>query len=103
MSKPLVVSIPHHLGQQEALHRLQTGIEHLKQTYAGRITVLEDRWTNDRLDFRVSAMSQTITGSIEVGDEQVTVAVQLPLMLALLADKAKGMIQTRGHLMLEKK
>lgn len=103
MTKPLVVSIPHQLGKQEAKRRLQTGIVQLKAAYANKIAVLEDRWTDDRLDFRLSALSQTVHGILDVGEEQVTLAVQLPWILAVLAEKAKGMIQKQGHLMLEKK
>lgn len=103
MTKPLVVSIPHQLGKQEAKRRLQTGIEQLKAAYANKIAVLEDRWTDDRLDFRLSALSQTVTGILNVAEDQVTLALELPWVLAVLAEKAKGLIQKQGHLMLEKK
>lgn len=103
MTKPLVVSIPHQLGQEEAKRRLQTGIGQLKETYGNKLAVLEDKWSGDRLDFRVSAMGQGVTGSIDVADDHVTLAVQLPWFLAALAQKAKTMIQKQGQLMLEKK
>lgn len=103
MSKPLVVSIPHHLGQQEALRRLKDGIGQLKTTYASKVSVLEDSWTDNVLTYRVSALAQTASGTIDVGAEQVTVTVQLPWLLAVIADKARGLIQKEGTLLLEKK
>ncbi len=103
MTKPLVVSIPHQLGAAEAQRRLQAGIEQLKEQYAGKFMVLENRWTGSHLDFRVSAVGQTISGMLDVAEESVTLAVQLPWVLAMIAKKAQSMIESKGHLLLEKK
>ncbi|HEX4767214.1 MAG TPA: polyhydroxyalkanoic acid system family protein [Lichenihabitans sp.] len=103
MTKPLVVSIPHQLGKAEAKRRLVTGIAQLKETYGNKIAVLDDRWTGDRLDFRVSALGQGVTGMIEVVEDKVTLAVELPWVLAVLANKAKALIEKKGQLMLEHK
>ena len=103
MSKPLVVTIPHQLGRAEARRRLVTGLEQAKATYGSKIAVVEDQWTDDRLDFRVTAVGQAVTGRIDVGDNDVTLALQLPWILAVLADKASALIRKQGQLMLEKK
>ncbi len=103
MAKPLVVSIPHHLGQAEALRRLKDGIEHLKTTYAGKVDVLEDRWEDNVLTYRVAALAQSASGTLDVEADQVTVTVQLPWLLAVIAEKAKTLIQKEGTLLLEKK
>ena len=103
MTKPLLVSIPHQLGAAEAQRRLQTGIAEIREQYAGKFAVLEDRWTGRHLDFRVSALGQTVSGTIDVEESQVTLAVNLPWMLAMLAQKAQGLIQSKGQLLLEKK
>ena len=103
MTKPLVVSIPHQLGAAEAQRRLQAGIEQLKEQYAGKLMVLENRWTGNHLDFRVSAVGQTMSGLLDVGEESVTLALQLPWVLAMIAKKAQSMIESKGHLLLDKK
>jgi len=103
MTKPLVVSIPHQLGALEAQRRLQNGIEQMKEQYAGKLAVLEDRWTGHHLDFRVSAIGQTVTGTIDVAEDHVMLALQLPWVLAMIAQKAQTMIQNKGQLLLEKK
>jgi hypothetical protein len=38
-----------------------------------------------------------------VAEDSVRVEVQLPWMLSMVAEKAKGLIQKQGTLMLEKK
>ena len=103
MTKPFIVSIPHQLGAAEAKRRLETGIEQAKEQYAGKLAVIDNRWTGDHLDFTVSAMAQTVSGAIDVTEEQVVLAVQLPWYLALLADKVQPLLRQKGQLLLEKK
>ena len=103
MSKPLVVSIPHNLGKAEALRRLHGGMSSLKSQFGDKIASIDESWTGDRMDFRVGAMGQNVSGNVQVMDEQVRVEVQLPWILAMVAEKAKSFIQKQGNLMLEKK
>jgi hypothetical protein len=103
MSKPLVVSIPHSLGKEEAHRRLQHGVGQLKLQFGDKIASVEDSWSGDRMDFRVGAMGQSVAGHLEVMEDTVRVELQLPWLLAMIADKAKGFIQKQGTLMLEKK
>jgi hypothetical protein len=103
MSKPLVVSIPHNLGKAEAKRRLQGGLTQLKSQFGDKIASVEETWAEDQMDFRVGALGQSINGNLQVFDEQVRVEVQLPWLLAMVAEKAKNFIQKQGTLMLEKK
>ncbi|MCG7393616.1 polyhydroxyalkanoic acid system family protein [Microvirga sp. ACRRW] len=103
MSKPLVVSIPHNLGKAEALRRLHGGMSGLKSQFGDKVASIDESWTGDRMDFRVGAMGQNVSGNVLVMDEQVRVEVQLPWLLAMIAEKAKSFIQKQGTLMLEKK
>ena len=103
MSKPLVVSLPHNLGKPEATRRLQGGLTQLKSQFGAKIATIQETWTGDRMDFRVGAMGQTINGFLQVGEDHVRVEVQLPWILAMVAEKAKTFIQKQGTLMLEKK
>ena len=103
MSKPLVVSIPHNLGKAEAVRRLQGGVTRLKSQFGDKVAAVDETWSGDRMDFRVGAMGQTVNGHLEVFEEQVRVEVQLPWLLAMVAEKAKNFIQKQGTLMLEKK
>jgi hypothetical protein len=103
MSKPLVVSLPHNLGKAEATRRLQHGVGQLKSQFGDKIASIEHSWTGDRMDFKVGAMGQRLSGHLEVMEDTVKVELQLPWILAMIADKAKGFIQKQGTLMLEKK
>lgn len=100
--QPLIVSIPHKLGRQEAKRRLDSGINRLRPELAGMISTLDYSWDQDRLNFNVSAMWQTITGAIDVLDDAVRIEILLPWMMSLLADTVVKQVRGRGMAMLEK-
>ena len=103
MTKPLIVSIPHSLGKAEATRRLQTGVSRMKTQFGGQIASFDEQWAEDRMTFRVGAMGQTVAGHLDVLEDAVRVEVQLPWIIAMVAEKAKTFIQKQGTLMLEKK
>jgi Putative polyhydroxyalkanoic acid system protein (PHA_gran_rgn) len=103
MTKPLVVSIPHHLGKDEAMGRLKSGLGSVRTNFGHLFTIIEETWIGDRLQFRVSALGQVASGSIEVADDHVDLEVVLPWLLAKLAEAAQPLIRREGTLMLEKK
>ena len=69
MSKPLVVSIPHQLGKDEAIRRLKGGLGHLKEKTDGKLAAVEDSWSDNRADFRLAVLGQTASGNLEVLEE----------------------------------
>ena len=103
MEKPLVVSIPHRLGQPEALTRLKSGLDRAASKVAPMLTVDEQRWEGNRLYFRVSALQQQASGTVDVADDHVKIEVALPWLLARLATNLQDVIAKRGALLLEKK
>ena len=102
MSQPLVVSIPHKLGRQEAKRRLDSGIGRLRPELGGLVSSLDYSWDGDRLNFNASAMWQTITGGIDVLDDAVRIEIDLPWMMRLLADTVTKQVRGRSIAMLEK-
>jgi hypothetical protein len=103
MAEPLTVIIPHRLGQDEATRRLKSGLAGIRQTFGGKLAVIEEAWTENHLDFRVGLLGQMLAGTIDVADENVRLNVELPWLLAKLASKAKSLIERQGQLMLDKK
>ncbi len=103
MSKPLVVSIPHRLGKDEAGRRLRAGLGHAGANFSHLFTIREEMWTGDHLQFRVSAFGQVVSGSIDVAEDHVRLEVLLPWLLAKLAESLQPLIRKEGTLLLEKK
>ena len=103
MSAPLTVTLPHQLGRAEARRRIETGFAKMLQGLPGGIGQCSERWEGDRLVFSVAALAQTISGVIDVGDTAVTMEIQLPGVLGLIASGFKSRLQKAGQLLLEKK
>jgi len=102
MSAPLVVSIPHRLGKEEALRRLKNGLTRAA-TSVPVLKVDEERWDGDQMIFRVRALGQAASGRIDVGESDVRVEVVLPWLLQRFAEVAQAAIRKRGQLLLTKK
>jgi hypothetical protein len=102
MSAPLIVSIPHRLGREEATRRLKAGLTRA----ASSIPVLqvdEETWQDNRLTFRVRALGQPASGHLDVADDHVRLEVTLPWLLQRFAEVAQVAIKNRGTLLLTKR
>ena len=102
MSAPLVVSIPHRLGREEALRRLKTSLARAASSLPV-LSVDEERWEDNRMIFRVRALGQVAAGHVDVADDHVRVEVVLPWLLQRFAEVAQAAIRKRGNLLLTKK
>lgn len=102
MSEPLVVSIPHRLGREEAVRRIKNGLSRAAVSMPV-LSVDEERWEGDRVFFRVRAIGQAASGQIDVGDDHVRLEVMLPWLLQRFAHMAQVAIRERGQLLLTRK
>ena len=103
MSKPLVVSIPHHLGREEAVRRVKSGLTSARTHYSAFFNIREETWVGDRLVFNLSVLGQAASGLIDFADDHVRLEVTLPWLIAKLAEKLTPAIRKEATLMLEKK
>jgi Putative polyhydroxyalkanoic acid system protein (PHA_gran_rgn) len=103
MTKPLVVTIPHRLGRDEAVRRIKSGLRTAQEKFGQFFSLHEEVWTDSRLQFRVSALAQTASGTIDVLDDHVRLEVVLPWLLAKIAEAVQPVIRKEGTLMLEDK
>jgi hypothetical protein len=102
MSAPLIVSIPHRLGREEATRRLKAGLTRAA-TSVPVLTVDEERWEGDRMVFRVRALGQAASGHLDVADDHVRLEVTLPWLLQRFAEVAQVAIKNRSNLLLTKR
>jgi hypothetical protein len=102
MSKPLVVTISHSLGKEEAVDRLKSGLARATSSLP-MFTLEEEVWTGDKMTFKLNAMGQQAFGSVDVAEKDVRIEVTLPWLLQRFAEMIQGAIKTKGQLLLEKK
>jgi hypothetical protein len=103
MSQPLVFSIPHSLGKEEAGRRLRSGFGGVPATFQQLLSVQEEVWTEDHMQFRISALGQVATGAIDVADDHIRLTIALPWLLATFAEKIHTLIGNQAKLMLAKR
>ena len=91
--KELVLRLPHSLGAVEAKKRIANGVAAAKARYGNYFGASEIEWDENRLRFRLTALGQTIQGSVDVGNDYVELRAQLPLVIRLLAKQFVPIVQ----------
>ena len=103
MATPIIVTLPHQLGRTEARRRIENGFAKIVEVLPGGAGKCSQRWDGDRLVFAVAAVGQTVSGTIDVLDTAVTMEIELPGLLGLLAGGLKGRLRKAGQLLLTRK
>ena len=102
MSQPVIVSIPHHLGREEAVRRIKSGLAAARSNYSALLNIREETWDGDSLVFNMSTLGQSAAGRIDIAEDHVRLEVTLPWLLAKFAEKLTPAIRKEATLMLEK-
>jgi hypothetical protein len=67
---PLVVTVSHSLAKDEVIRRLKPALGRAVQMFPV-LSLEQEHWSDDRMDFRVKAFGQFATGNVLVGDKDV--------------------------------
>ena len=102
MAEPVVVRISHKLGKEEALRRIKPALGKASSSFPA-LSVEQEIWSGDRMDFRVRALGQVASGDVEVAEEYVQLEVTLPWLLHKFAQTVQKVISGQGRVLLEKK
>lgn len=95
------VALPHSLGREEARRRIRGRSHELGDLIPGGMAAVSSRWANeDRLELGITAMGQTVSGSIEIGESEIAIEVILPAALAFVEPMVRNAIEARGRKLL---
>ena len=106
MGRPVRVNLPHSLGKDEARQRIEQGFGRMKQQMTGGLSSMlafQERWEGDRLHFEASSLGQKLTGRLDVRADAVDIEVDLPELLAAIADRIRSTLTKEGQKLLEKR
>ena len=103
MNKPILIDLPHSLGAEEAKSRMQRSIGKLKDHIPGGNAQVDSTWEGNRMNLKVVAMGQEVTGRIDVFETKVTLELRLPAFLGMFAGPVEAMLRKSGTEMLEDK
>jgi hypothetical protein len=79
--------VPHRLGQQEAVRRLEAFFVQFSERYKDQISHWEGTWDDNVLNFALTTYGLRVDGTIRVDEDTVHLEGKLPL--AALAFKGK--------------
>jgi hypothetical protein len=71
--------VSHQLGQQQATEKLQSFLEKVRERYKEFVTDYQGNWSDNLLDFSLTAYGLKIDGRLTVEDESAHIAGSLPL------------------------
>jgi len=95
------IALPHELGRDEVRRRLNEHSHEIVDYLPSNIADVEMDWVEeDRMALHVTAMNQTITGHIDVFDEQVVFEIELPGLLSFVEPAIEKAIRSNGQKML---
>ena len=100
MARAIEINIPHDLGKDEARRRIAEGFGRLRQQIIGGlggVFAVNERWEGDRLHFEGGALGQKVTGRIDVMADAMRMQLDLPEILAAMADRLTGKLKKEGH------
>jgi hypothetical protein len=63
----------------------------------------QDRWEGNRLHIEAGGLGQKMTGRLDVLADSVHIELDLPEILAALAERISASLKTEGQKLLEKK
>jgi hypothetical protein len=93
MPRTITVSIPHPLGKEESHRRIAEGFASMQRQALIGVLSLREHWEGDRLHFEGGALGQKIRGRLDVLDDSVQIHVDLPELLAAIADRIVGKLK----------
>jgi hypothetical protein len=100
VSDPIVITISHRLGKQEAMRRMKNGLASANLPF---VTIDREMWNGDLLEFSLRGMGQQASGTALVLEDGVRLTIVLPWLLQRFAELAGGALASRTKLLLEKK
>lgn len=88
----LSMNIPHQLGQEEALKRIQSVLKNVEARFGSQVKDLKQNWNGSTGDFSFSVMNMPVSGTLSVNSSEVSLDSKLPMAAAMFQGKIKSVI-----------
>jgi hypothetical protein len=97
----LVIRVPHSLGRAKAKRRMAEAAASVKAGYWPYLAASDDlEWRDDQLSFRVTALAQTIQGTIGVEEKFAELRSRLPFVIRALVKRFMPNVRDTGQRLL---
>lgn len=79
------VALPHNLGKDEVRRRMHKHADEIGGFFPAGLAKVSTSWTSeDRMVINTEVMGQAIPGEVLVRDNEVVIAMDLPLLLSVM-------------------
>jgi hypothetical protein len=96
------IALPHDLGREEVRRRLRARGHEIADHIPGGMADVETGWpSEDVMAIGVRAMGQSISGKIEIFEDQVVFEIDLPPALSFVRPLIEGAIRKNAPKLLE--
>lgn len=95
------VNVPHQLGKDEAITRLQNLLKDMKQQYGDKVTDLQEEWTDAGGSFSMKAMGFKLSGTLSVTDTDMKLDGELPWAAKPFQGSVETTIRERAERLLK--
>ncbi len=89
----LKITVPHQLGQAEAVMRLKGFLAKVKERYQNQVSDLEETWSDNTLDFGFKTYGFQIKGRMVVEPAEVQFEGQIPFAAMMFKGKIEQTIR----------
>jgi Putative polyhydroxyalkanoic acid system protein (PHA_gran_rgn) len=91
------VTVQHQLGKAEALRRIKDILGDAQKRDGGRISDVQETWTDDGGSYSFKAGGFKVSGSIDVRDTDVEIDVSYPLAARPFKEKIESTLRDRAE------
>jgi hypothetical protein len=94
------LTMPHQLGQEEALRRIHSLLAHVKAQYPDKFSDLHETWTDSGGEFAASIMGVPVSGRLTVTPTQVQLRGSIPFAALPFKGQIEETIRTQAEQLL---
>ena len=87
------VETAHTLGQSEAVVRLKSFVDNIREQFKEQVTEMTGEWGESSLRFSLTTYGFTISGTLNVKENQIDVEGQLPFAAVAFRGKIQQTIE----------
>ena len=98
----LDISVPHDLGQEEAISRVQAFIAQARKQFGDKSNDVKETWNENVCTFDISANGVALSGTLTVLPDKVTLTSKLPMAAVFFKGKLESAL-TDGLAMILKR
>lgn len=91
------VTVQHQLGKDEALRRIKAILGEAKNNGSGRISDVQETWTDDGGSYSFKVAGFSVNGSIDVRDTDVEIDVTYPLAARPFKETIESTLRDRAE------